>query len=111
MITEIPKYSFRPSHLFFFPQLGKLVLCFFLVSLGVLFLFLFYFYWSIVDLQRVLVSDARQSDSLRHVLVFLESFLIKVITDYWVEFSVLYPRSLSVICLIYRGIHVFIPSS
>ena len=72
---------------------------------------IFCFYWSIVDFQRVLVSGAWQSDSLRHIFIFLESFLIKVITDYWAEFSVLYPRSLSVICLTYRGIHVFIPRS
>ena len=51
---------------------------------------IFCFYWSIVDFQRVLVSGAWQSDSLRHIFIFLESFLIKVITEYRVEFCVLY---------------------
>lgn len=50
MTIEIPKYSFRHSHLFFLPQLRKLVFVFFSVPLGVLLFVLFYFYWSIVDL-------------------------------------------------------------
>ena len=34
------------------------------------FLEIIYFYWSIVDLQCLLVSGAQQSDSLIHIFIF-----------------------------------------
>ena len=53
----------------------------------------------------------KHSGQLHIYYSFLDSFLIWVITEYWIEFSVLYSRSLLVIYLIYNSMHVFIPSS
>ena len=55
----------------------------------------FVFYWSIADLQCVLVSGVQQSESVIHS--FSNCFPILVITEHWVEFHVLYSRSLLVI--------------
>ena len=53
----------------------------------------------------------KRSGQLHIYYSFLDSFLIWVITEYWVEFSVLYSRSLLVIYRIYNSMQVFIPSS
>ena len=46
-----------------------------------------------------------------YIHCFLDSFPIKVITGYWVEFPVLYSGSLLVIYLIYSSVHMSIPIS
>ena len=79
----------------------SLLFIFWLDCLG-FFLFVFKFYWNIVDLQYVLVSGVQQSDSVIHIPTFIsfsDPFLIKFITEYWVEFLVLYSRSLLVTIL------------
>ena len=42
---------------------------------------------------------------------FLDSFPIYVIAEYWVEFPVLYSRSLLVIYFIYSSVYMSIPIS
>ena len=46
-----------------------------------------------------------------YVYSFSGSFLIRVITEYWADFPVLYSRSLLVIYLIYRSMYMLMPSS
>ena len=70
----------------------------------------------------VLVSSVQQSESALYIyihlhiylsdLFFEDSFPIQVITEHWIEFPVLYNRSLlSVICFIYSSVHLLIPVS
>ena len=68
------------------------------------------FYWSIIDLQCC-VSGVQQSDSVIHIFILFQSFLLQVITEYWVEFPVLYSRSLLVTYLIYSSVCMLIPNS
>ena len=80
-------------------------------SLGVLFSF-FNFYWSIVDLQccvsfRCTAKWVTYTNTYIHS--FLDSFPISVITEYWVEFPVLYSRSLEVTYFIYTSVYMSIP--
>ena len=65
----------------------------------------FILYWSIVIYSIVLVSGVQQSDLVMHIHVSIlsDSFPIWLITEYWVEFPMLYGRSLLVICFIYRS--------
>ena len=66
----------------------------------------------------VLVSGIRQSDSVIYPFFFMyaysysfsDSFLLRIITEYRVEFHALYTRSLLVIYLIYSRVCMFIPS-
>ena len=46
-----------------------------------------------------------------HIPSFSDTFPIQVITEYWVEFPVLYPRSLFAIYFIYSCVYMLIPNS
>ena len=46
-----------------------------------------------------------------HIHSFSDSFPIQVITEYWVEFPVLYSRSLLIIYFIYNSVYLLIPNS
>ena len=41
-------------------------------------------------------------------LTFLDSFPMYVITEYWVDFPVLYSKSLLILCFIYSSVYVSI---
>ena len=72
--------------------------------------FLFLFYWSIVDLQCGISFECTAkwfSYTGTYIHSFLDYFLIEVIPEYWVEFPVLYGRSLLVIHLIYCSVCSF----
>ena len=38
--------------------------------------------------------------------IYMYPFPIRIITDYWVEFPVLYSKSLLIICFVYSGVYV-----
>ena len=71
---------------------------------------LFKKYFNVIGVQLiyniVLVLGVQQSDSgiHRHRITLLDFFVMQVITEYWIEFPVLYSRSPSVISLIYSGV-------
>ena len=46
-----------------------------------------------------------------YIYSFSDSFPIEVITEYWVEFPMLYSRSLLVIYFIYSSVYILIPNS
>ena len=59
------------------------------------FLFLFNFYWSIVDLQCCVsfrCTGKWISYTYTYIYSFLDSFSIQAITEYWVKFPVLYSK-------------------
>ena len=60
-----------------------------------------------------LISAEQQSESVIYleILAPLDSFSISVITEYSVEFLVLYSRTLLVIYAIYSSVSVLIPNS
>ena len=64
----------------------------------------FYFYCSVVDSQCVSFGCTTKWFSYTYIYSFLDSFLIQVITEYWVEFPVLYSKSLLVIHLVYSSV-------
>ena len=65
------------------------------------------FYWSIADLQCcVSFRYIAKWFSYTYIHSFSDSFLIKVTTEYWVEFFVLYSESLLIIYLIYSSMYV-----
>ena len=69
--------------------------------------FQFQFFWNRVDLQCcVIFCCTAQWSSYTYIQSFLDSFPIQVITEYWVEFSVLYSRSL---LDIYSSVYMSIP--
>ena len=66
----------------------------------------------------VLVSGIQQSDLVLCIYIyyicicsFSDSFPLEGITKYWVQFPVLYSRSLLVICFIYGNVYMLIPNS
>ena len=76
--------------------------------------FLIIFYWSIVDLQCCIsfcYTAKWISYTYTYIHSFLDSFPIQVITEYWVEFPVLYSRSLLVVYFIYSSGYMSIPIS
>ena len=70
-------------------------------------------YWGIVDLQYCVNSAVWHRDSVIYTFVycFSDSSPIYVITEYWVEFPVLYSSSLLVIYFIYSSVYMLIPTS
>ena len=58
----------------------------------------------------MLVSGVQKSESVIQIYIYLHSFLdsfpIKAITEYWVEFPVLYSMSLLVIYFIYSSVYI-----
>ena len=80
-----------------------------------LFLSSFDFCWSTVDLQYCVRFSVQQSESViylsLYITSFLDSFPIWAITEYWVEFPVLYSRSLLVVCFIHCSVFVSSPIS
>ena len=77
------------------------------------FFFLINFHWSIVDLHCVSLRCTAKWFGYTYTYIhsFLDSFPIQVITEYWVEFPVLYSRSLIVIYFIYGSVYMSIPIS
>ena len=74
----------------------------------------FLVYWSMVDLQcYVIYYCTVKWFSYTHTYIhsFLDSFPIQVITEYWVEFPMLYSSSLLVICFIYSSVYMSVPIS
>ena len=74
------------------------------------------FYWRIVDLQccvsfRCTAKWFSYTYINTYIHSFSDSFPIWFITECWVEFPVLYSRSLLVICFIYCSVCMLIPSS
>ena len=60
----------------------------------------------------MLISAVQESDSIIHIYTFFFIFFsIIVITGYWIEFPVLYSRTLSFILSIYNSLHLLIPNS
>ena len=57
------------------------------------------------------ISAVEQRDSVRHKYTFLYSFPLLFITGYWIEFPVLYSRTLLLIHSIYNSLHLLIPKS
>ena len=75
---------------------------------------IFILYWSIVDLKCCVsfrYTAKWFSYTYTYIHSFSDSFPIEVITEYWVEFPVLYSRSLLIICFIYSSIYMLIPNS
>ena len=71
--------------------------------------FLYNFYWDIVDLQCCVSFRCTAkwiSYTYTYIHSFLDSFPIEAITEYWVEFPVLYSRSILVICFIYSSVYM-----
>ena len=74
--------------------------------------FFFNFYWSIVDLQCCVSFRCTAKwiiYTYAYIHSFLDSFPIEAITEYWVEFPVLYSRYLLVIYFIYSSVYMPIP--
>ena len=72
------------------------------------------FYWSIVDLQcfaSFRYTTKWISYTYTYAHSFLDSFPIKAITEYWIEFPVLYSRNLFVIYFIYSSVYMSLPIS
>ena len=81
-----------------------------------LFIYLIYcfnflnFYWSIFDLQCCVSFRCRAKwISYKYIHSFLDSFPIKVIIEYWVEFPVVYSRFILVTYFIYSSVYMSIP--
>ena len=73
-----------------------------------------YFYQSIVDLQCCVSFECTAkyiSYTYTYIYSFLEYFPIYIITDYWVELPVWYPRFLLIIYFIYSSRYVLVPIS
>ena len=73
--------------------------------------FLKNFYWSIADFQWCVSYRCTAkwiSYTYTYIHSLLDSFPIQAITEYWVEFPVLYSRSLLVIYFIYSSVYVSI---
>ena len=90
-----------------------LCVCFFIILMYFILLKKF-FYWSVVDLQCCVSFRCTAkwiSYTYTYIHSFLGSFPIYVITEYWVEFPVLYSRSLLVIYFIYSSVYMSIPIS
>ena len=71
-------------------------------------------YWSMVDLPCCIsfcCTAKWVSYTYTYIHCFLDSIPIHVITEYWVEFPVLYSRFLLVIYFIYSSVYVSIPLS
>ena len=77
-----------------------------------IYLFLINFYWSIIDLQCC-VSFCCIAKWVGYTYTYIPSFLdsipVEVTTEYWVEFPVLYSRSLLVIYFTYSSVDMYIP--
>ena len=74
--------------------------------------FLFNFYWNTVDLQCCVSFRCTAkwiSYTYTYIHSFLDSFPIEAITEYWVEFPVLYSSSLLVTYFIYSSMYMSIP--
>ena len=70
-----------------------------------------YFYWRIVDLQCCVIFCC-SAKWINYIYTYIHSFRFYshiVITEYWVEFPVLYSRSLLVIYFIYNSVYMSIP--
>ena len=89
-----------------------LVASFFSYSLKILNL-IFILYCNTVDLQCVSFRCTAMCFTYTYTYIhsFSDSFSIQVITEYLVQFPVLYTRFLLVICFIYSSVCVLIPSS
>ena len=81
--------------------------CFFLLIPGLN----FFFNDAELIYNVVLVSGVQHSDSVIHIYSFSNSFPIQVITECGVEFPVVYGRSFLVICFVYSGMCMPIPTS
>ena len=98
-------------------QLSSSMLCIYYESL-ILFLDFFFhfkkFAWSIVGLQccnSFRCALKWFSYTYTYIHSFSDSFLLQAVTEYWVEFSVLYNTSLLVVCLTYSSVCMFITIS
>ena len=79
--------------------LGKLAASFFLSFVHIQFIY-----------KAVIISAVQQSDPVvhRHITILSEAFPTEIITEYWVEFSVLYSRA--PVVPIYLRVHIWLPS-
>ena len=78
------------------------------------YLFIFNFYWTVVDLQCCVSFRCTAKwigYAYTYIHPFLDSFPVQAIIEYWVEFPVLYSRSLLVTCFIHSSVYVSIPIS
>ena len=79
-----------------------------------LFLYLINFYWSTIDVQCC-VSFCCTAKWISYTYTYTHSFLdsipIQVITEYWVDFPVLYSRFLLVIYFVYSRVSMSVPIS
>ena len=80
-------------------------------KIGIIFYLIFMLYWRIVDLQYCVsfrCTTKLLSCTYTHIHSFSDSFPI---TEYWVEFPVLYSRSLWTIHSIYTSEYLSVPNS
>ena len=74
----------------------------------------FFFFWSTIDLQCCVSFRCAAKwiyCTYTYIHSFLDSFHMLAITQYWVEFPVLYSRSLLVIYFIYSSVYMSVPVS